>query len=91
MTQTDVRPDTTTTTSAPATAAANGAGRTLAIVAFVLAGIALFILPPVFGIAGIVCAAISMGKGDPLGKWALLASIVGLVGGMVLGYIVLTS
>jgi membrane protein DedA with SNARE-associated domain len=90
MTQTQARPeapvatDTTTTTT-------SSTGRTLTYVAFACAGIAVFFLPPLFGIAGIICAAIAMSKRDALAKWALTASIAGMVVGMVLGYVVFSS
>lgn len=74
---------------AGAGSAPSSTARTLTVIAFVLAAIAVFFLPPVFGIAGIVCASIAMVKGDALGKWALTASIAGLVIGMVLAYVVL--
>jgi uncharacterized membrane protein len=72
------------TTSVPSSTA-----RTLTVIAFVMAAIAVFFLPPLFGIAGVVCASIAMVKGDALGKWALTASIGGLVIGMMLGYLLL--
>jgi len=104
MSTTQTRPE-TTTSAAPATTPTGGStssygsaaattsttARTLTVVAFVLAAIAVFFLPPVFGVAGIVCASIAMVKRDPLAKWALTASIAGLIVGMVLGYLVLRS
>lgn len=77
--------------SAGTGSAPSSTARTLTVIAFVLAAIAVFFLPPLFGIAGIVCASIAMVKGDALGKWALAASIVGLVLGMILGYVVLQA
>lgn len=95
MTQTEVRPSSTASeagaSSSPVNTGTNTTARTLAVVAFVCAGIALFFLPPVFGIAGIICASIAMAKGDSLGKWALGASVLALIVGMVLSYVVLRA
>ncbi len=66
-------------------------GRVLSIIAFVLAGIALIFLPPFFALAGVILAVIAMTKADPLGKWALAASITGGVLGMVIGLIVASA
>jgi hypothetical protein len=88
MTETQTRPQTTT---APATTNISSTARTLTVVAFVCAGIAVFLLPIVFGIAGIVCASVAMAKGDTLGKWALTASVAGLAVGLVLAYAVLQA
>lgn len=67
------------------------AGRGFTIGAFVCAAIALLILPPVFGIAGIVLGSVGRSKGDPLGKTAMIVSGVCLGVGMIIGVIVLTS
>ena len=91
MTQTQTQnAPTQTTQSTPATTGTSS-GRTLVVLAFVFAALAVFFLPIIFGPAGIICASIAMTKRDPLGKWALGASIAGLVVGMVLGYIVLKA
>jgi hypothetical protein len=67
-------------------------GRGFTIAAFVCAAIAVLILPPVFGIAGIVLGAVGRSKGDrELGKWAIIASIAGMILGFVLGAIVLSA
>ena len=73
--------------TSPATSSSTS--RTLVTLAFVFAAVAVFFIPIVFGPAGIICASIAMTKRDPLGKWALAASIAGLVIGIVLSYIVL--
>ena len=67
------------------------AGRGFTIGAFVCAAIALFILPPVFGIAGIILGSVGRSKGDPLGRTAMIVSGVCLVLGMIIGIIVLAS
>ncbi|CAN5796235.1 hypothetical protein BH20ACT6_BH20ACT6_04920 [soil metagenome] len=50
--------------------------------------IAVFFLPPLFGIAGIVLGAIAVRKGERLGWWAVGVSIAGLVLGLILGAVV---
>lgn len=67
------------------------AGRSFTIGAFVCAVIALIILPPVFGIAGIVLGNVGKNKGDPLGKTAMIVSAVCLVVGMIIGVLIFTS
>ena len=60
----------------------------LSIVAFVLAAIALIILPIVFGVAGIACAAVALRRGERLGKIALIVAIaataLSMIGGIFL-------
>jgi len=51
----------------------------------------LIILPPVFGIAGIVLGNVGKNKGDPLGKTAMIVSAVCLVVGMIIGVLIFTS
>ena len=77
--------------SQPPQAPDPSAGRGFTIGAFICAGIALFILPPIFGIAGIVLGSVGNSKGDPLGKTAMIVSGVCLLLGMVVGVIVLAS
>ncbi|MGE3287903.1 MAG: hypothetical protein AB7J32_17660 [Pseudonocardia sp.] len=72
-------------------AAPAAAGNTLSIVSIVLGAVALIILPPVFGIAGIVCATVGIKKGERLAKVGLWVSIAGLVLGLVLGFVVFAS
>lgn len=60
-------------------------GRTLSIVAFVLAGVALLIAPIILGPIAAILGGMAMSKGDPLGRWALAAGIAGTVIGMALG------
>ncbi|ONM48291.1 hypothetical protein [Nocardia donostiensis] len=62
--------------------------QTYSIVGFVCAAICLFFCPIVFGAAGIILGMIGHNKGEPLGKWAAAASIVALVIGLVLSFVV---
>ncbi|MGH2752115.1 MAG: hypothetical protein ACRDK3_14775 [Actinomycetota bacterium] len=71
------------------TSAARPEGRTLTIVGFVLAGLALVIAPILLGPAAAICGGIAMSKGDPLGKWALVAGIAATILGFVIGAVVL--
>ncbi len=60
-------------------------GRTLTIVGFVLAGLAIIVVPIVLGPVAAVLGGIAMKKGDPLGRWALIAGIAATIVGMALG------
>ena len=66
-------------------------GRTMTIISFVLAALALFLVPPLFGGAALVLAIIARTKGDPLATWAIVASIVGIVAGMFIGALVMAN
>lgn len=66
-------------------------GNTLSVVAIVLGVVALIVLPPVFGIAGIVCACVAMKKGERLAKVGLGVSIGGMVVGMIVGFLVFSA
>jgi hypothetical protein len=61
------------------------------ILGFVFGGLALLILPIVFGPIGIVLGIIGHTKGEPLGKWAAIVAGVLMVVGMLLGFLVFTS
>lgn len=76
---------------AQAPSAQQARGNTLSVVAIVLGALALIVLPPLFGIAGIVCASVGIKKGERLGKVGLAVSIAGLVLGMLLGLLVFAS
>lgn len=60
-------------------------GRTLSIVGFVLAGVAVLIAPIILGPIAAILGGVAMSKGDPLGKWALGAGIAGTIIGIALG------
>lgn len=78
--QTDTQP----TSAAPE-------GRTLTIVAFVLAAITVLFFPIILGPAAAICAGVAMSKGDPLAKWALFTAIACTIAGMAIGYAVFES
>jgi hypothetical protein len=62
--------------------------RVCAIVAFVLAAIAVFFFPIIFGPGAIILGVVATAMGDKaLGKWAIAAGVLGTVLGFVLGYI----
>ena len=73
------------TTGTSMQARGTGAGRTLSIIGFVCAALAVFFLPIVFGPAAIVLGIVGYAKGDRLGMWAAIAGVVGLVAGIALG------
>jgi cytochrome c biogenesis protein CcdA len=64
-------------------------GRTLSIVAFVLAGVAIFIAPIILGPIAAILGGVAMNKGDPIGKSALAAGIAGTIIGLALGAAIL--
>ena len=75
----------------PTPPASTGSARTMVIIAFVLAALGLFLLPIVLGPAAIILGIIAMRKGDPLGRWAIVAGVASLVIGMVLAAAVMSS
>ena len=78
-------PATTDPTYGTPTTTASSSGRTLGILSIVFGAIAFLFLPIVLGPAGIVCGALSMRRGERLGKIGLAVSIAGLVIGLILG------
>jgi hypothetical protein len=75
----------------PPPAAPVAPGNTLSILSIILGAVALIVLPPLFGIAGIVCASVGIKKGERLAKVGLAVSIAGMVLGMVIGFLVFAS
>ena len=70
----------------------SSAARICTILGFVFAVIAVFFLPPFFGLAGLVLGIVGAVLGDkPLGWYAAAASVVGAVIGMVIGYAIYNS
>lgn len=66
----------------------SGTQKTLAIVGIVLGCIGFLFCPIVFGVGGIVCASIAKkkrGQHAGLANTALIISIIGTVGGMIIG------
>jgi len=51
----------------------------------------LLFIPIILGPAGAICGGVAMSKGDPLGKWALVAGIVGTILGMLIGVAVIEA
>ncbi|MCW3813410.1 hypothetical protein ONA91_02915 [Micromonospora sp. DR5-3] len=77
----------------PATARPrSSAARVCTILAFVFAVIAIFFLPPLFGLVGLILGIVGAVLGDkPLGWYAAAASVVGAVLGMVIAAALLNS
>ncbi len=77
----------------PATARPrSGPARVCTIIAFIFAVVAIFFLPPLFGLVGLVLGIVGAVLGDkPLGWWAAGASVVGAVIGMVIAYAIYRS
>ena len=59
-------------------------GRGWTIGAFVCAAVAVLLLPYVFGPVGMILGYVGHRKGDPLGRWAMGASFIGLCVGLLL-------
>ncbi|MCW3841026.1 hypothetical protein ONA70_13040 [Micromonospora yasonensis] len=70
----------------------SNAARICTILAFVFAVIAIFFLPPLFGLVGLVLGIVGAVLGDkPLGWYAAAASVVGAILGMIISYAILNS
>ncbi len=76
---------------APTGGAAVSTSNTLSIVAIVLGVIAILIIPILFGVAGIICAAIAKSRHEKLANVALGVAIGGTVLGFVIGGIVFAT
>ena len=67
------------------------AGRPFTVAAFILAALSLAMFP-IAGIAGIVCGALGVSRGDRrLGIASIVASMVGFIGGFVVAGVVLSK
>jgi membrane protein DedA with SNARE-associated domain len=70
----------------------SNAARICTIIAFVFAVIAIFLLPPLFGLVGLVLGIVGAVLGDkPLGWYAAAASVAGAIIGMIIAYAILNS
>ena len=67
------------------------AGAGYSIAGIICGAIALFFCPIVFGIAGLVLSGKAKSRGEPLAGVARIVSIVGLIGGFVIGILVYTQ
>ena len=64
------------------------AGRPFTVAAFILAALSLAMFP----IAGIVCGALGVSRGDrTLGIASIVASVIGFIGGFVVAGVVLSK
>ncbi|MER6003577.1 hypothetical protein ACIHFD_54105 [Nonomuraea sp. NPDC051941] len=63
----------------------------LSIIGFVCAVVAVLFIPILFGLAGIVLGIVGHTRGEPLGKWAAVAAGVGMIIGIALGVILVSS
>ncbi len=66
-------------------------GRSFTIIGFGFAAVALLFFPPIMGIAGAIFGGVGYSKGDKLGMWALIASIIAAIAGMALAAAVLSN
>ena len=70
---------------------ATSGSNTLSIVAIVLGIVAVFLLPILFGIAAIVCAAVAKSRKERLANVALAVAIIGTIAGFALGALVFAA
>jgi hypothetical protein len=67
-------------------------GRGFTVAGFVFAGIALVLgIPILMGPIGVALGVTGMRKGDPLGRSAILAAVLGMVARIVLNAIIVTG
>src|SRR5687768_12287730 len=66
-------------------------GRTYTIIGFVLAGLAVLFAPIILGPAAVILGVIGLQKGDPLGKWAAIAGVAGMLAGLALAAALLSD
>jgi hypothetical protein len=66
-------------------------GNTLSIIGIVCGVLAVLFLPIVFGPAGLVLGFIGRSKGERLSTVAIIVAAVGMVLGIVIGYLILNS
>ena len=65
----------------------SSSGNAYSTTAIVLAVIALWVFPIVFGPIAIVLASVGKSKGEPRAQNALIWAVVGTIAGMIFGYI----
>lgn len=70
---------------------AEARGNTLSIIGVVCGAVAFLFLPIVLGPVGLVLGFVARSKGERLANVAIIVSALGLIVGMVLGYLVFTS
>lgn len=75
----------------PTPARTDSSSATLSIVGIILGIIAVFFVPPLFGLAGLACGLVAKSKRQRYATAAIVVSIVGLVLGMVLGIAILSA
>jgi hypothetical protein len=67
------------TSDTSVTRGGTGSARTMTIIGFVCAAVALFLLPIPLGVAAIVLGIVAYTKGDRLGMWAAIAGGAAIV------------
>jgi len=71
--------------------AGSAEGRGYTVGSFIMAALAMLVIPPLHGILGVVLGYVGHRKGDPLGGTALVCSLVAMVVGSVLASVLFRS
>jgi len=66
----------------------NSPSNTYSILAIVFGGVAFFFIPLFVGVPAVIFAAIAKTKNEPLSTVALAVSLLGLIGGLIFGFLV---
>lgn len=75
------------TQAVEATDVASREGRAYTVNSFIMALLAIAVLPPLHGIIGAVLGYVGLQKGDPLGRTAMVCSLVAMLVGMVVAVV----
>ena len=82
---------TTPRTDTGVTTTTDNSARTMTIIGFVCAIVAILFLPILFGPAAIVLGIVAYRKGDRLGMWAAIAGAVCMIAGFAIGVALFAS
>jgi hypothetical protein len=95
MAQTDTSPQQTAQhtqqTSGYPPPATSDAGRGWTVGAFVCAAIAVVFVPIVIGPIGVGLGYMGQRRGDPVGKWAMVAAVAGAIIGILLNIAIMSA
>ena len=81
----------TSPTTPPPAGTTQASGNVLSIISIVCGVISVLFIPILFGVAGLVLGFVARSRGERLATIGIIVSAVGLVLGLILGYIVLSN